>query len=66
MIMNLNPNLNFNEIIIRYAILIGIGIIAGVSQNFFFIVPAMIVFLTAVLGWCPIKAFMSSNHTAAH
>jgi hypothetical protein len=66
MIMNLNPNLNFNEIIIRYAILIGIGIIAGVSQNFFFIVPAMIVFLTAVLGWCPIKAFMSSHHTPAH
>ena len=63
--MNLNPNLNFNEIIIRYAVLIVIGIMAGVFQNFFLIVPAMAVFLTAVLGWCPIKAFMSGNRSAA-
>lgn len=64
--MNLNPNLSFNEIIIRYAILIGIGILAGVFQSFILIVPAMIVFLTAILGWCPIKAFMSGSRTPAH
>ena len=59
--MNFNPNLSFNEIIIRYALLIGIGILAGVFQNFFLIIPAIGVFLTAILGWCPVKAMMSGN-----
>ena len=64
--MNFNPNLSFNEIIIRYALLIGIGILAGVFQNFFLIIPAMGVFLTAILGWCPVKAMMSGNKNLAH
>lgn len=64
MAMDFNPNLNFNEIIIRYALLIGIGILAGLTQNFFFIIPAMGVFLTAILAWCPVKAMMNGKNTA--
>jgi len=64
--MNLNPNLNFSEIIIRYAVLMCIGIVAGVFQSFFLIIPAMAVFLTAVLGWSPIKAYRSSHRRVAH
>lgn len=53
--MNLNSNLNFTEVIIRYALLMAIIIIAGALHQYWLIIPAMLVFLTAVLGWCPVK-----------
>ncbi len=64
MVMDFNSNLSFNEIIVRYALLIAIGILAGVTQSFILIVPAMAVFLTAILAWCPIKAMMTGRRTA--
>lgn len=62
--MDLNPNLKFDEIIIRYALLMAFGIVGGMLHNYWFIIPAMATFLTAILGWCPIKAMMNRNKAA--
>jgi len=54
--MDFVNNLNFSEIMLRYAIMIVLGIIAGVTHQFWMIIPTMMVFLMAVLGYCPVKA----------
>ncbi len=59
--MDFNPNLKFDEIIVRYALLIAVGIIGGMLHNYYFVFPAMAIFLTAILGWCPIKAMMTKQ-----
>jgi K+-transporting ATPase A subunit len=62
--MDFVNNLNFAEIMLRYAVMIAIGIVAGVTQQWWMIVPAMMVFLMAVLGYCPIKEAFTRNKTA--
>lgn len=59
--MNLSPNLKFSEIVARYALLIALGIIGGMLHNYWFIYPAMAVFLTAILGWSPEKEWMKNR-----
>ena len=56
--MNFNPNLKMDEIMLRYVLLILVGIAGGVLQNWWFVIPVMAIFLTAILGWCPIKAYI--------
>lgn len=63
--MDFNPNLQINEIIIRYALLIGVGIVLGVLHAYWLIPLAMAIFLTAVLGWCPVKAMMKGKKASA-
>lgn len=53
--MEFKNNLKFDEIMLRYAIMMIMGIIAGVTHQFWMIIPTMFVFLEAILGWCPIK-----------
>ena len=53
--MNFNLNLNFAEVIMRYAVLMAIIIVAGALHQYWMVIPAMLVFLTAILGWCPVK-----------
>lgn len=55
--MDLNSNLNFSEVIVRYAILMAIGITAGATQQFWLVIPAMLFLLSGVLGWDPVKAY---------
>ncbi|MFN0274551.1 MAG: hypothetical protein ACKVPJ_02300 [Chitinophagales bacterium] len=59
--MNFNPNLGFDEIMYRYAIMIAVGITIGVLQIYWAIPIMMIIFLTGMLGYCPIKEFMLSR-----
>ena len=63
--MDFNPNLKFDEIIVRYALLIGVGIVIGVIHAYWMIPLAMGIFLTAVLGWCPVKAVMKGKKASA-
>ncbi|MBC8047226.1 MAG: hypothetical protein H7Y00_10550 [Fimbriimonadaceae bacterium] len=53
--MNFKNNLDFAEVILRYAILMAIGITAGILHQYWMVIPMMLVFLTAILGWCPVK-----------
>jgi len=63
--MDFNPNLKIDEIILRYAMLIGVGILAGVFHAYWLIPVAMALFLTAVLGWCPVKAMIKGKKVSA-
>ena len=63
--MDFNPNLKFDEIIVRYALLIVVGIGIGIAHAYVLIPVAMAIFLTAVLGWCPVKAIMKGNKASA-
>ena len=65
MYMDFNPNLKFDEIIVRYALLLIVGIVVGVLKLYFLIPLVMAIFLTAVLGWCPIKAMIRGNKVSA-
>ena len=60
--MNFKNNLKVDEIMLRYAIMIALGITAGVTHQFWMIIPTMFVFLEAVLGWCPIKQMLTKTH----
>lgn len=65
MYMDLNPNLKMDEIIVRYALLLIVGIVIGVLQVYWLVPLVMGIFLTAVLGWCPVKAMMRGNNVSA-
>ena len=66
--MNLDYNLSFTEIVMRHFLGMFLGIIGGffayyVSPVFILIaVLAPISILTAILGWCPIYAYLGINH----
>ncbi len=62
--MNFRNNLGIDEIMLRYAIMLILGIAAGVLQQFWLIAPIMLVFLTAILGWCPLKQFFNRHSPA--
>ncbi len=55
-------NLSFLDISIRYAIIMVLGIIFGVTQFYPLIVLAILVFISAVTGMCPIYKMMGINH----
>ena len=63
--MDFNPNLKIDEIIFRYALLLIIGIVVGALRIYWLVPLIMGVFLTAVLGWCPIKAMIKGNKVSA-
>ena len=46
-------NLGFVDIGIRYGIMIAIMILAGVFQSLWLVVLGVLVFITAITGWCP-------------
>lgn len=47
-------NLGFVDIGIRYGIMMIIMILAGVFQSMWLVVLGVLVFMTAITGWCPI------------
>ena len=59
--MDFTNNLNFAQIMLRYIIMMAIGITAGVTHQYWLIVPVMAVFLMAVLGYCPIKEYLDNR-----
>ena len=59
--MNFVSNLDFAEIMVRYTIMIILGIIAGVTHQYWMIVIVMAVFMEAIMGFCPIKAMFTRN-----
>lgn len=59
--MNFNQNLKFDEVMYRYMAMMALGITGGVLHNYWFIMPVMLVFLTAILGWCPVKAYFQAR-----
>ena len=72
--MKFENNLNMLENIYRFFARMLIAIVGGflgfyVAPIFYILVPiAPVLFITAILGWCPIYAIMSINHadTKAH
>ncbi len=61
--MKFENNLKFDEIILRYAIMLILGIIAGATSQFWILLLAMYLFLEAILGWSPIKQKLAKKHT---
>jgi len=55
-------NLSITEIIVRFYIVLGLGILLGVLNAPWMVFLAMLVFLTGILGWCPVYAALGINH----
>ena len=55
-------NLSFVEIVFRYAIIMVLGILFGVTQFYPLIALAVAVFISAVSGFCPIYMLLGINH----
>lgn len=51
-------NLSFIDIGVRYAIMMVLMILAGVTTNLLFVYLGVLVFLTAILGWCPLYSMI--------
>lgn len=47
-------NLSFVDIGVRYTVMMAIMILAGVFQSMWLVVLGVVVFLTAITGWCPL------------
>lgn len=60
----LQYNLSFLDITIRYAVIMALGILFGITQFYPFIVLAVIVFISAVTGICPIYSMLGINHAS--
>ncbi len=54
-------NMGFGDIIIRYAAMILIGIIGGLTHQLWLMLLVMPVFIFAITGWCPINALIGRN-----
>ncbi len=55
-------NLSFVDISLRYALIVALGILFGVTQFYPLIVVAIAVFISAVTGMCPIYKMLGINH----
>ena len=58
------PNLSFYEIGGRYFMLMLLGILVGATQLVFLVPLLIIIFITAISGWCPIYQAMGINHSS--
>ena len=57
----LEYNLGFVDIVLRYALIVALGIAFGFTQFYLLIVLAVAVFITAVTGICPIYGLLGIN-----
>jgi hypothetical protein len=51
--------MSWAEVIVRYIVGIGVGILAGMSGNVALLIAAFFIFLTAVAGISPIKSLLA-------
>ena len=58
----MKPNLNFYDITLRYVLVFLLGIVFGITQMWVFLGIAVLLFITAVTGWCPIYDIMGIDH----
>ena len=58
----LEYNLSFVDIFMRYAIIMMLGILFGVTQFYPLLILALFVFISAVTGICPIYHLLGINH----
>lgn len=54
-------NLNVQEVIVRYMIMMTVVIIGVLSQQWWLAFLALPIFLTAITGMCPLKASVKTN-----
>ena len=54
-------NMGFNDIIIRYAAMMLLGIVGGLTHQLWLMMLVVPVFIFAVTGWCPIHAMLGRN-----
>lgn len=57
-------NLSFVDIALRYALIMVLGILFGVTLFYPLIVLAVMVFISAVTGICPIYSVLGINHAS--
>ena len=55
-------NLNVLDIVIRFSIMLLIGIIGGLSGMYVLMFLAIPIFLSGFLGWCPVYYILGINH----
>lgn len=51
-------NMSLLDIVLRYAVILVLGILFGITQFFPLIVVAIVVFISAVTGVCPLYAML--------
>jgi hypothetical protein len=56
-----DANMSFNDIIVRYTVMMVIGIVGGLTHQVWLMVLVVPVFVFAVTGWCPIHAILGRN-----
>jgi hypothetical protein len=61
-VMNFHVNLNFGDIAIRYLLLMIVVIVGGVIQSLPVMALGVVIFLSAILGWCPVYQALGINH----
>ncbi len=59
----MEPNLSMNEAIVRYAIMAVLVIIGGVFQNIYIMALGIPIFLTGLMGTCPIYYMLGIDHS---
>ena len=55
-------NLSLNEIIMRYVMMMAVVIIGGIFHSLLIMVLGIPLFVTGLLGWCPIYQIFGINH----
>jgi hypothetical protein len=60
--MKFHVNMNFKDIAARYGMVMLVGIVGGVLQSIPIMALAIPLFLTAILGWCPIYQALGIDH----
>lgn len=61
--MKFENNLKFDEIILRYGIIIILGIATGVTHQLWIMIPMMYLFMESILGYSPIKQRFTKKRT---
>lgn len=55
-------NMNFVDVIIRYAMLMVFGIVGGLLGSLPIMLIGLLFFFSAILGWCPVFHVLGINH----
>lgn len=61
--MKFENNLKFDDIILRYGIIIILGITTGATQQLWIMIPMMYLFMESILGYSPIKQRFTRKRT---
>lgn len=60
--LSFHVNMNFADIGVRYGLIMVVGIVGGILQSVPIMALAIPLFLTAILGYCPLYTLLGIDH----